>query len=455
MSPLTKRPLPCETCRRNDGDHIHLTKWVIDHRVVGPHQEDLTMLIPKIALRNIFRQKRRSLLTALSMVIGFVLLAISFAFGEGGYGQIIELFTHAHTGHIQIHAKGYLERPNLYKNFKYSPKLQALLKNIPDVRAQAPRVYCGALAFIDKKTTGAQLIGVDPLQERRLSTLADKVGEGQFLDTTSADAPHNRIIIGNGLARILKATLGSSIAMVSQGVDGSIANDLFKVVGILKKEVDTTDRNNGYIHIYKAREFLAMDNTRVHEVAVMLSSHKKSRQMTARIKAELNRAQLTELEVHPWEEVESLFYRSMKADKKGNWVFLFIIGLIVALGVLNTVLMSILERTREFGVMRAVGTRPSHILFQIVLETLLLSLMAVAVGVLFTVPILWPLVIYGIPMGQPMTIGGIEIATFKAGFVPEAFIIPFLVIVITSTLVSVIPAIRAARIKPVDAMRTY
>jgi len=388
------------------------------------------------------------------MIIGFILLGISFGFGEGGYGHIIEMFTHSHTGHIQIHSQGYLERPNLYKNFEYTQQLQTLLKGIPEIQAQAPRVYCGTLAFIDKKTTGAQLIGVDPLKERRLSTLADKVGEGRFLATTSAESPHNQIIIGNGLARILHATLGNEIAMVSQGVDGSIANDLFKVVGILKKEVDSTDRNNAYIHIYKAQEFLAMDK-RIHEVAVILTSHKKSRQITKEIKTRLNKAQLMGYEVHPWEKVEALFYRSMEADKKGNWVFLFVIALIVALGVLNTVLMSILERTREFGVMRAVGTRPSHIILQIVLETLGLSLMASAVGALCTLPLLWPLVVYGIPMGQPMTIGGIEITTFRAGFVPEAFIVPFLVIVTTATLISVLPAIHAARIKPVDAMRTY
>ncbi len=412
------------------------------------------MIIGKIAFRNIFRHKRRSFLTALSMIIGFILLGISFAFGEGGYGHIIEMFTHSHTGHIQIHSQGYLDRPGLYKNFDHTRKLQAVLNTIPDIRALAPRVYCGALAFIDKKTTAIQVIGVDPLREKVLSSLADKVDQGKFLEPTTVIAPHNQIIIGNGLARILHADIGSEIAMVSQGADGSIATDLFKVVAILKKKVDSTDRNNGYIHIYKAQEFLAMGN-RVHEVAVMLSSHKKSRQVTAKIRATLNKAQLTGLEVHPWEAVESLFYRSMKADKKGNWVFLFIIGLIVALGVLNTVLMSILERTREFGVMQAVGTRPSHIFFQIVLETLLLSLMAVAIGGVLTVPVLWPLVTYGIPMDQPMTIGGIEIATFKAGFVPEAFLVPFLVTVITSTLVSVIPAIRAARIKPVDAMRSY
>ncbi|SMC55173.1 ABC-type transport system, involved in lipoprotein release, permease component [Desulfocicer vacuolatum DSM 3385] len=412
------------------------------------------MIIMRIAFRNIFRQQRRSLFTALSMIIGFILLAVSFGFGEGGYGHIIEMFTHSSTGHIQIHSPGYLERPNLYKNFQYTRQLQTLLKNIPQIQAQAPRIHCGTLAFIDKKTTATRLTGVAPLKEKQLSTLADKVGQGQFLDITPAEAPHNQIIIGNGLARILKASIGSDIALVSQGADGSIANDLFKVVGILKKEVDGTNRNNAYIHIYKAQEFLAMGSN-IHEVAVILTSHKKSRQITKTIKKQLKQANLTEYEVHPWEKIEELFYRSMSADKKGNWIFLFIIGLIVALGVLNTVLMSILERTREFGVMRAVGTRPSHIFLQIVLETLGLSFMATTVGALCAGPILWPFVIYGIPMEQPITIGGIEISTFKAGFVPGAFIIPFLVIVITATLVSVFPAIHASRVKPVDAMKTH
>lgn len=298
-------------------------------------------------------------------------------------------------------------------------------------------------------------MGVDPMQESRLSTLADKIGQGGFIEPTSVEEPHNQIIIGNGLARILRAELGSRIAMVSQGADGSIANDLFTVVGILKKEVDSTDSNNAYVHIYKAREFMAMDDNKVHEVAVILDSHKRSKQVTDLIQKQLNKAQLHGHEVHPWEKVEELFYRSMTADKKGNWVMLFIIGLIVALGVLNTVLMSILERTREFGVMRAVGTRPSHIILQIILETLFLSLTATAVGALCSIPIIWPFVKYGVPISGSMTIGGIEVTSFRAGFVPEAFIIPFTAIVATAVIVSVIPAIHAARIKPVDAMRTY
>ena len=417
-------------------------------------QNTIMMIIPKIAFRNLFRQKRRSFLTALSMIIGFVLLAISFAFGEGGYGNIIEIFTHSHTGHIQIHKKGYLERPNLYKNFHYSKKLQETLGEIPEIQAQAPRVYCGGIAFIDEKSTGVQIVGVDPLKESRLSTLAGKIGEGVFLEPASFETPHNHIMIGNSLARILRAGLGSEIAIVSQGADGSIANDLFKVIGILKKEVDSTDRSNAYIHIHKAQEFMAMDN-KVHEVAIILPTYKQSKKITGIIEKQLDKAQFHGFEVHPWEKVEELFYRSMKADKKGNWVFLFIIGLIVALGVLNTVLMSILERTREFGVMRAVGTRPAYIIFQIILETLFLSLGSAAIGALLSIPIIRPFVVYGLPIAESMTIGGIEISSFKAGYVPEAFFIPFTVIAVTATLVSVIPAIRAARVNPVDAMRTY
>jgi len=431
--------------------HIHLA---LPCKMALPFKDRDMSIIPKIAFRNLLRQKRRSFLTALSMIIGFILLSLSFAFGEGGYGYIIEMFTHSHTGHIQIHKKGYLERPNIYKSFGYGEPLQKILRTIPKIKAEAPRIYCGAIAFIDQKSSGAGIIGVDPLKESRLSTLVEKVGQGKFLEPSSIEEPHNQIIIGNGLARILRATVGSEVAMVSQGADGSIANDLFTVVGILKKEVDSTDRNNCYIHIYKAREFMAMDD-KVHEVALILPSHKDSREITELIQKKLAAAQLDGYEVHPWEMVEELFHRSMEADKKGNWVFLFIIGLIVALGVLNTVLMSILERTREFGVMRAMGTRPSQIFFQIVMETLFLSLLATFTGAICSIPVILPFAVYGLPIVESMTIGGIEITSFRAGFVPEAFWIPFTVIVSTTTLVSLIPAIYAARIKPVDAMRSY
>lgn len=409
------------------------------------------MLILKIAFRNIFRQKRRSLYTALSVIIGFTLLSISIGLAEGGYGHLIEMFTRGYTGHVQIHQKDYLERPGLYKNFQYNDELIQSLNSIEEIKSYTPRIHSGSLAFIDKKTTGIQLIGINPALEQKTTTIAAKLGKGRFISETTLEEPHNEMIIGNGIAEILRAKIGSEIVLIGQGADGSIANDIFKVVGIMKKENDSTERTKCYIHLYKAQEFLTMHG-KVHEVAIVLNSYKDARGTSEKLQTVLNN---DKLEVAPWQKVEEVFYKSMQADKAGNKVMIVIIVLVVGLGVLNTVLMSILERTREFGVMKAMGTTPLKIGLIIVTETVILSIIAATFSIFTSILANWPLVKYGIKYDQPLSVGGIYFEAIYSDWVYEAFMTPYVVVVLTAIVVSVFPAIKVMLIKPVDAIRTY
>lgn len=409
------------------------------------------MLVLKIAFRNIFRQKRRSLYTALSIIIGFTLLSISIGLAEGGYGHLIEMFTRGYTGHIQIHKKDYLERPGLYKNFQYNDDLIQSLNSIEEIKSYTPRIHSGSLAFIDKKTTGIQLIGINPTLEQKTTTISAKLGKGKFISETTLEEPHNEMIIGNVIAEILKAKIGSEIVLIGQGADGSIANDIFKVVGIMKKENDSTERTKCYIHLYKAQEFLAMYG-KVHEVAIVLNSYKDAREASEKLQTVLNN---DKLEVAPWQRVEELFYKSMQADKAGNKVMIVIIVLVVGLGVLNTVLMSILERTREFGVMKAMGTTPLKIGLIIVTETVILSIIAATFSIFTSLLANWPLVKYGIKYDQPLSVGGIYFEAIYSDWVYEAFVTPYVVVVLTAIVVSVFPAVKAMLVKPVDAIRTY
>ena len=187
------------------------------------------MIIARIAFRNIFRQKRRSLLTALMMVGGFVLSSISLGISGGSYSRLIDLFTRDHTGHIQVHRKGYLDRPSLYKTFDRPEELGARIESLPHVEAWAPRVHSPALAFRGQKTTGVQLMGVDPLREAQTTRLKRKVIQGRFIGAE----PAAEIILGRGLAEVLGAVPGDEIVLIGQGADGSIAHDLFEVVGLV------------------------------------------------------------------------------------------------------------------------------------------------------------------------------------------------------------------------------
>jgi len=403
------------------------------------------MIIPKMAFRNIFRQRRRSLLTGLMMMGGFTLCSVFLGIQYGSYGNIIDLFTRDHTGHVQIHRFGYLDKPSLYRTMAAEDSVEEKVLGVAHVESVAPRVYSPALAFVGKKTTGAEVVGIDPIKEASTTRISHKVDQGQYLSESSS----NDIIIGGGLAEILNIGLDDEVALIGQGADGSIANDIFKVRGIISKEVSSYDKMKCYMHIKKAQEFLVLEG-RIHEIAVLLDDEDSARKTAIEISEKIGDEGLS---VDPWQVVEKEFYRAMLIDNQGNYISQGIIILMVAIGVLDTVLMSILERTKEFGVMRALGTRPAAVFKLIVIETLLLCLIAIAVGVVLSFFLNYYLSIHGIKMSTSFEYGGITFDTMLSEVSFIVFWVPALVTFLAAVTVSVFPAIRAARIVPVKALR--
>ncbi|HNT28542.1 MAG TPA: FtsX-like permease family protein, partial [bacterium] len=341
------------------------------------------------------------------------------------------------------------DRPSLYKNFADTPELYAAITGDPQVRAATPRIHSSALAFVETKTTGVKLIGIDPDREKRTTRLAAKVSEGAFLPATAA----KQALIGRNVADVLKAKVGSELVLISQGADGSVANDLFTVGGILGDAKDTSEQNNVYLHITDAQDYLMLGG-KIHEIAVLFADHKKAEKMTERLGATLATAGFRDLSAESWMEVEPEFYRTMQADRKGDNISQFIIMLIVAVGVLNTVLMTVLERTREYGVMAAIGTSPRRIFSLIVIETAMLALASCLIGAFLASFALWYFVAVGISYPEPVTIAGLTLTTLRSEFSAIAYYKPLLIVVLTAVLVSVLPAIRAARIRPIDALRS-
>ncbi len=404
------------------------------------------MIISKIAFRNIFRHKRRSLLTGLMMAGGCFLFAIFIGMMDGSYGLLIDMFTRDHTGHIQVHRKGYLDKPTIYKIIDNPVALGNEIQGVENVRSWAPRIKTPALSFAGIKTSGVQVIGIDPVLEARTTRIKNKIDKGRFL----SDEPLNEIIIGERLARVLRVDIGDKIALIAQGVDGSIANDLFSVAGITGSKEASYGATSSYVHIQKAREFLSIRNG-VHEIVIILKDHERNIHTASLIDKRLNNESLS---VDPWQTVEAQFYRAMQADIKGNWISIFIFTVIIAIGVLNAVLMVILERTNEFGVLRAIGTRPLQIFTMIVLETVYLSLISIVVGLIGGVIANWLLSVYGITLNEPIEWGGFLYDTITAKITLRSLYIPAAVIISTAILVSIPPGIRAAKITPVKALRS-
>ncbi|MGA1839348.1 MAG: ABC transporter permease [bacterium] len=403
------------------------------------------MVIYKIAFRNIFRQKRRSILTALTMLGGFVLASVAIGWADGAYNHIINMFTRNRLGHIQIHAKGYLDKPSLYKNIDHVEQLGKRIEQVEGVEAWSPRLYSVGLASVGEKSAAVRIIGIDPKRENKSTHFNRKVVEGESFSLN----PAREVLMGKGLARILNAKTGDEVVIVSQAADGSLANDLYRLNGIIQSGDDTQDSMAFYLHLSDAQELLVMED-RVHEIVIIAEDLDKVRALSRDI---TNSIQNPDLAVAPWQEFAKSFYNAMKADKRGNWIMIFTIILIVAIGVLNTVLMAVLERQREYGLLKAIGTRPKQILLLVLYEVNMLAVLSIIIGSgLACLANNW-LSWHGISLSEPFSYGGMTFKTMYAEINVQSFLIPAIAVLGTACLVSFLPALKAARTDPAKTMR--
>jgi putative ABC transport system permease protein len=406
------------------------------------------VLALKLAFRNILRQKRRSLLTGLSMTGGYMLFVFSYSLLEGSYGNIIDIFTLDNTGHVQLHKDNYLDRPKIYKTIKDRADVESILSADETVTSFAPRIFSPALAYAGDKTAPARVIGVDTALEPTVSRLREKVSSGQYFAGTPDVDGYFQAMVGNGLAISLDLEIGGELVLISQGADGSIANDIFIVSAIIGNKT-SFDRMAVYLPLTAAQMFLSLGGD-VHEYALLVSNKNKNEAIAADLALKL-----PTVTVSPWQKVEATFYRTMQSDKQGNHFMMGLIVFIVFVGVLNTVLMSVLERTREFGVLRAIGSRPFQLVRLITLETAMLSSFSVLLGLILVMPIIYWFTQVGMLLPTPLDMSGMVVEHMKGEFSVRIFAWPMVFILTTAILISIPPGLRAAHILPKDALGSH
>ena len=406
------------------------------------------MLTWRIAFRNILRQKRRSLLTGLSMTGGYMLFVFAYSLTEGSYGNLIDIFTLDNTGHIQIHKEDYLDKPKIYKSIRARATVEAALDAHPRIISHTPRVHAPALAYGTGKTAPARVIGVDTQREPTVSRLKEKITSGSYFDPAPDADGYFKAMVGRGLAISLKLEVGDEIVLISQGADGSIANDIYIISAVIGNQT-SFDRMAVYLPLPAAQEFLALGGD-VHEYALLVDNRRRN----LRVAQELS-ASLPELTISPWQEVEATFYRTMQSDKQGGNVMMVLIVFMVFTGVLNTVLMSVLERTREFGVLRAIGARPGSLIRMITFETTMMAGISLALGLVLVIPVIYWLTRIGFLIPEPVDMNGIEFQHMKGEFSIRVFLYPMLFILATAIIISIPPGIRAARILPKEALSAH
>ncbi len=405
------------------------------------------MLILKMAYRNIFRQKRRTLFTALSMFGGFIMAAVFIGWADGSYDHIIDNFTRNTFGQIQIHEKDYLDRPSLFRTIENVQEIDRKLRQVKTVESWAPRVYSAGLAALNESTTAVRIMGIDPQKEDKTANFSRKIVEGRYFSAL----PDHEAIIGRGLANVLKARLNDQIVIVTQGADGSIANDLYTLKAIIDSGDEVSDRTSFFLHLRDTQSLLVLGR-KVHEVAIIVHKLKQAVPTSAVIRESLQDPRLA---VEPWQVFARSFYIAMRADLQGMWVSLLVIVLVVAVGVLNTVLMAVLERQREYGILKAVGTKPVQIIRLVLAEVAILASCSIVLGAIVSLALNSFLSHHGIHISHAITYGGMKFQALQSEINARSFYIPALTVFLSAALVGFFPALRAARTNPAKSMRVH
>jgi len=387
-------------------------------------------------------------LTALSMAGGYILFVFSMSLLEGSWSNVVDIFTLDHTGHIQVHKDDYAKRPKIHKTIENPTVVETTLKNHEDVTGWAPRVYSSALAYGGNKTSIAQIFGIDPEREPTVTRILQKVSAGKYFSAQPNADGYFPAMIGRGLANSLKLDVGGEIVLISSGADGSIANDIFIITAIIGNTT-SFDRLGVFLPLTVAQEFLSIGGE-VHEFALLARNKHDNEQLAVELQS-----LMPSLNVSPWQQIEATFYRTMQSDKQGNYFTMALIVFIVFIGVLNTVLMSVLERTKEFGVLKSIGCRPSELVKLIFIETVMLASISISVGLALILPVIVWFTEVGIKLDISVDMGGVVFDTMKGDLSAYVVFMPMGFMLLTAALISLPPGLRAARILPRVALGSH
>lgn len=387
-------------------------------------------------------------MTALSMAGGYMLFVFSMSLLEGSWSNVVDIFTLDHTGHIQVHKDDYAKRPKIHKTIEHPAVVETTLKNHEDVTGWAPRVYSSALAYGGNKTSIARIFGIDPELEPTVTRILQKVSAGQYFSAQPNADGYFPAMIGRGLANSLRLDVGDEIVLISSGADGSIANDIFIITAIIGNTT-SFDRLGVFLPLTVAQEFLSIGGE-VHEFALLARNKHDNEQLAVELQS-----LMPSLNVSPWQQIEATFYRTMQSDKQGNYFTMALIVFIVFIGVLNTVLMSVLERTKEFGVLKSIGCRPSELVKLIFIETVMLASISISVGLALILPVIVWFTEVGIKLDISVDMGGVVFDTMKGDLSAYVVFMPMGFMLLTAALISLPPGLRAARILPRVALGSH
>lgn len=399
-----------------------------------------------IAWRNLWRNKRRTLITAASVFFGVLLSTIMSSMQDGTYGNMIEMMVKLSSGYLQIQHPEYEDHQSINNTFEANDSLIKRVSGIKEVSQVVKRLESFGLMSSGAKTRGGAIIGFEPEKDHTTSNLQNWLHKGNFLK--SGD---DGILLSYNTADYLSAKLNDTIVLLSQGYHGTTAANVFPVKGILKFSTPQMNNLGAFMDIQQAQNFFSAYG-RVTALQIMVTDYTD----VTPAEKELEKMLGANYKVLNWKELQPEMVQFIEGDKAGGLVMKGILYMVIGFGILGTIIMMVAERKREMGVMVAVGMQRYKLSAILFFETLYIGLIGVVSGFLISIPVVFFLVDNPIKLPEKLADAyvqfGFEPYMFF-GTAPEVFLNQVLTVFVITLVVSLYPVIKSYRMNVTNALR--
>jgi len=347
----------------------------------------------KIAWRNIWRNKKRTLITISSVVLAVILAVFMRSLQEGSYAVIIKNSVGQYTGYVQVHQKDYWDDKTLDNGIEINDTLLQTIQSVNKVTGYSLRLEGFSLVSYKKNTKGAMIMGIEPIKENKMLNIKSKLIEGEYFSEKDSG-----LIIGSKLAKYLNADINDTLVLIGQGHWGQSAIGAFKIKGIVKMPSPTLDRQVIFMPLALAQKYFSFENG-VTSIIVQFADNSLTETITNELNAKLDTSIYRAM---TWQEMSPVIAQQIQSDRSSGIMMLGILYMIIAFGIFGTVLMMTEERKKEFAIMIAIGTQKSKLIIISIYEALFINLIGVFTGIILAFPLVYYFLINPITMTGKM-----------------------------------------------------
>jgi ABC-type lipoprotein release transport system permease subunit len=401
----------------------------------------------QLGWRNIWRNRRRTLVILTAVIIGVWSMIFLGALMRGIADQFVSNSIKTLTGHIQVHHLGYRDDPVVENSMTDPSEIEATLtKVLPDGSRWAPRVRVNAVVSNARHSTGVTMVGIDPPREAAISFIGGTISEGRYLNS---DDPYG-IVVGQALVDKFGTRLGYKLVLMSQDTEGEIASRAFRIIGIYRAEMEATEKQFVFVTISAAQQMLKLHNG-ISEIAILLPVHGEATQVARALRAKLP---ANKYEVLTWQELQPMVTAILKMYDFFIYIWFLVVFIAMGFGIVNTTLMAVFERIREFGLFKALGMKPRWIIQEVIIESFFLLILGMVIG--NALGFLSVFALSGTGIDLSALAAGTEYWGMSRVIYPailgQDVIMANLVVFFLGLVVSLYPAVKAARFTPVEAL---